>query len=92
MGFAWKTMIPLSILNIIFGAIWYEIVIRPPAHKIAYLWFLPIDLTWWYGALVTLPLILVSAWGLIKLGMGAPAERPTVTGERLMRRRSVAVR
>jgi len=29
MNFAWKYLVPLSILNVFFAAIWYEMVIRP---------------------------------------------------------------
>jgi NADH-quinone oxidoreductase subunit H len=29
MNFAWKVLVPLSILNIVFAAVWYEMVLRP---------------------------------------------------------------
>ncbi|WP_390625376.1 NADH-quinone oxidoreductase subunit NuoH [Paludisphaera soli] len=31
MNFAWKYLVPLCILNIVFAAIWYEVVVRPGA-------------------------------------------------------------
>ena len=29
MNFAWKYLVPLSIVNILIAAVWYEMVIRP---------------------------------------------------------------
>jgi NADH-quinone oxidoreductase subunit H len=90
MNFAWKTMIPLSILNIIYGAIWYEMVIRHPAHNVWQLWILRLDLTWLAGTVVTLPLIVISIWGLVKVTAMTSEVLPT-SGRKVMRR-TVAAR
>nr|WP_303652522.1 NADH-quinone oxidoreductase subunit NuoH [Paludisphaera mucosa] len=29
MNFAWKYLVPLSVLNVVFAAVWYELVVRP---------------------------------------------------------------
>ncbi|WP_409999950.1 NADH-quinone oxidoreductase subunit NuoH [Planctomyces sp. SH-PL62] len=31
MNFAWKYLVPLCILNVVFAAVWYEVVVRPGA-------------------------------------------------------------
>jgi NADH-quinone oxidoreductase subunit H len=84
MNFAWKTMIPLSILNIVFAAIWYEMAVRP-AHKVVTLWILPIDTTWWLASLVTLPLVIVAVWGMVKLMVMTTTVPVPAAGRRLMR-------
>jgi NADH-quinone oxidoreductase subunit H len=60
MAFAWKVMIPLSLINIVLATIWFEWVIR--RHHPA-----------WTGWLVTgLPLVL-AVWGMIRIGTTRPA-------------------
>lgn len=49
MSFAWKFLVPLSIVNIPIAAIWFEMVIRRADHA---LWG-PFDLTWWGAVLLT---------------------------------------
>lgn len=92
MNFAWKTMIPLSILNIIFGAIWYEMVVRHPSHTTwNLLWFIPLDGNWLLGTAVTLPLILVAVWGLVKLTAMTTPVLPA-SGRRVMHTTAAAAR
>jgi NADH-quinone oxidoreductase subunit H len=71
MNFAWKYLIPLSIVNILIAAIWYECVLRPgppiflPAN---YLWpslasIIPERFgNWLLGWVLTGPITLVAAW------------------------------
>lgn len=49
MGFAWKYLVPLAIVNLPISAIWYEMVIRPPVHRY---WSI-LNTTWLLGILVT---------------------------------------
>lgn len=51
MGFAWKYLVPLAILNLPIAAIWFEMVVRPAPATHRYLGFL--DLTWLMGVVVT---------------------------------------
>lgn len=57
MNFAWKYMVPLSIVNIIIAALWYECVIRPGAPFQLAGVSLP---SWLVGWVVTLPMELVA--------------------------------
>ena len=56
MNFAWKYLVPLSILNILVAAVWYEFVVRPAGPS-----RLPARATDVTGWLVTLPLVAGSA-------------------------------
>ncbi len=49
MSFAWKFLVPLSILNIPIAALWVELTLRPASHS--YLWF--VDLTWLRAVAIT---------------------------------------
>jgi NADH-quinone oxidoreductase subunit H len=76
MNFAWKVMIPLSILNIIFGAIWYEMVIRPAVSGFS---------QWLVGTAVTLPLVLLAVWAMLRLKAATdpvPLPPPVARGPR----------
>jgi NADH-quinone oxidoreductase subunit H len=89
MGFAWKGLVPIAILNIVVAAVWYELVVKVPTHRIWNLLFLPIDLTWLWGTFVT-GLLLVGSLILLRwihraaesvdlpptLSPGSPRPRP----------------
>jgi NADH-quinone oxidoreductase subunit H len=49
MSFAWKFLVPLSILNIPIAALWYELVLSKPTHAR----FLFFDWTWLIGFAIT---------------------------------------
>lgn len=68
MNFAWKFLVPLSILNIPIAAVWFEMVVRP-AHS-HWLFF---DLTWLAGVAVTAVLV-VLAIGLCRWLLRTDAE------------------
>jgi len=59
MNFAWKTMVPLSLANVLIAAIWYECVIRPGQPVQALGFSLPKPVLGW---LITLPLVLALLW------------------------------
>jgi NADH-quinone oxidoreductase subunit H len=71
MNFAWKYMIPLSIVNILIAAVWYNCVLRPgaPIFKPSdYLWsplasIIPETIgNWLLGWLLTGPVTLLAIW------------------------------
>ena len=65
MNFAWKALVPLSIVNIVIAAIWYEMAVRRPE------W-------WFWGWVVTFVLVAVSVWAVFRLNQGlrrAPGAR-----------------
>jgi NADH-quinone oxidoreductase subunit H len=66
MNFAWKYMIPLSIVNILLATIWFEFMYRPAAHRTTSLFggWVPIDLNFVTGWAVTLPLAIASIWAI----------------------------
>jgi NADH-quinone oxidoreductase subunit H len=45
MGFAWKFLVPLSLINIVLAAVWYECVYRPIAPRYLLAWSLTTPLT-----------------------------------------------
>jgi NADH-quinone oxidoreductase subunit H len=53
MNFAWKYLVPLSIINILIAGVWYEMVIRP-----GYLTFT----NWIWGFAVTGVLVVLSVY------------------------------
>ncbi len=55
MDFAWKVLVPLSIVNILTAAVWHELVVRPPTPR--YL----------YGYLATLPIVFISLFLILRL-------------------------
>ncbi len=58
MNYAWKSLVPLSIANVLVAAIWYELVLRPGVvFKVAG-W----DVRWFVGTLVTAPIVLLLIW------------------------------
>jgi NADH-quinone oxidoreductase subunit H len=70
MNFAWKFLVPLSILNIPIAAIWFELVLNP---SVVHEHWLFLDLTWWAGVVVTGVLELL-AIGLCRFALRADAE------------------
>jgi NADH-quinone oxidoreductase subunit H len=88
MNFAWKFLVPLSIVNIVIAAIWYELVLRPglpfatlTVPGIGYR--IPNGVVnWSVGWLVTGPITLATAWFVIWFNQRvrtASDEVPTVT-------------
>ncbi len=72
MNFAWKFLIPLSLVNIMLAAVWFEIVMRRPLHT----YWKFVDLTALVGWAVTLPIVLVAIWGfgrLLRAGQAEPS-------------------
>jgi NADH-quinone oxidoreductase subunit H len=67
MNYAWKYLVPLSIVNIMISAVWYEMVIRPGPLTFS---------NWGWGVVVT-GIMVVAAVYLVflvnrKLAAGAP--------------------
>jgi len=77
MNFAWKVLVPLSILNIVFAAVWYEIVIRP---GVLLFW------NWIWGTLATGVLVVLAVylvlWANRRISASKPvgADWPTLGG------------
>jgi NADH-quinone oxidoreductase subunit H len=59
MAFSWKVLIPLSLVNVVAAVAWYEIGLRPGGAGR--------ELGW----LVTLPPLVIVAWGLLRMNKGA---------------------
>ncbi len=59
MNFAWKYMVPLSLINILIAAVWFECVLR--SGRPVALGGLSIP-AWIFGWIVTLPLVGISIW------------------------------
>lgn len=55
MNFAWKYLIPLSILNIMIAAVWFEAVLRPGAVTLR---------NWGIGTMITAPMVILAVWGV----------------------------
>lgn len=64
MNFAWKYMVPLSIVNILVAGIWYECAIRPgPPAQVS-----GVSVPGWVvGWAVTLPLELIAIWAVLRV-------------------------
>lgn len=78
MNFAWKALVPLSIVNIVIAAIWYEIVLRPASHRTYWLFdLIPVDLTALAGWAATAPAAILAFWGVMKLYRSSPTAPPT---------------
>lgn len=74
MNFAWKYLVPLSILNIVIAAVWFEFVIRPGALTLR---------NWCVGTLVTAPLVALAVWAVFRInrleaGGGVGENWPTI--------------
>ncbi|APW60445.1 NADH-quinone oxidoreductase subunit NuoH [Paludisphaera borealis] len=67
MNFAWKFLIPLSIVNIVFAAVWYEIVIRPGVLLFS---------NWLWGTLVTGVLVVVAVYLVLWANRKITASQP----------------
>jgi NADH-quinone oxidoreductase subunit H len=74
MNFAWRYLVPLGLVNILIAAIWYEFIYRPPSHRFMtiplWLFDLSIDVNGLLGWLVTLPMVVVCVWGVLRLNRG----------------------
>ncbi len=91
MNFAWKYLVPLAIINLPIAAIWYEIVLRSPVHSTWSFLFLTIDLTWLFGVVVTLPLVLLTLWLVAAINRAAaPTPAPGAVPESVRRPALVA--
>ncbi len=76
MNFAWKVLIPLTLVNLMVAALWHELVMRPSDPR-------PL-----LGWLVTFPLLLVALWIFLRLsggGQPAPLINANVRSARSMR-------
>ncbi len=67
MNFAWKFLIPLSIVNVFIAGVWYEIVIRPDLLTLR---------NWFVGTIVTGPLVLLALWIVLLINRRASAGLP----------------
>jgi NADH-quinone oxidoreductase subunit H len=99
MNFAWKYLVPLSIVNVLLAAVWFEVVMRPGrAFGLAgyppLAWF-PEGLTnWLVGWLVTLPLTVLVIGFVFRLNRTLAAgvdEAPTLSHGRRLPARAAAV-
>jgi NADH-quinone oxidoreductase subunit H len=75
MNFAWKVLVPLSIFNIVFAAVWYEMVLRP---NVLLFW------NWIWGTVATGFLVVLAVylvlWANRRIAAAQPvgADWPTV--------------
>jgi NADH-quinone oxidoreductase subunit H len=67
MNFAWKYLVPLSIVNVLFAGIWYEMVIRPGSLTF---------LNWLKGSLVTGALVVLAVYVVLLVNRKAAAASP----------------
>lgn len=79
MNFAWKYLVPLSIINVLIAAIWFEIVIRPGQVTLH---------NWGMGTLITAPIVVVAVWAVFRINRweaeNAPrADWPTIGSMRM---------
>jgi NADH-quinone oxidoreductase subunit H len=99
MNFAWKYLVPLSIVNVLLAAVWFEVVMRPGrAFSLAgyrpLAWFPEGMTNWLVGWLVTLPLTVLVVWFVFRFNRYVAAgvdEAPTLTHGRHLPARAVAV-
>lgn len=76
MNFAWKYLVPLGIINIVFAAIWQECVFgRNP-------YYIPFARDYLFGWLVTLPLVVSAVAGTIVLNRVLAPSRTTPVSAR----------
>jgi NADH-quinone oxidoreductase subunit H len=67
MNFAWKYLVPLSIINILIAAAWYEFVIRPGVLTFP---------NWIKGFVVTLVLVILAVYLVFLINRKAAARAP----------------
>ncbi|GAC1474453.1 MAG: hypothetical protein NVSMB9_24850 [Isosphaeraceae bacterium] len=96
MNFAWKYLVPLSIMNVLVAALWFELVLRP-GRPLFTVGFLPNGLVnVLVGWLVTGPIVLFLVWFVIWFNRQvrtASEEVPSVThGTRVTTSAPTAVR
>lgn len=65
MNFAWKVLVPLCLINVLLAAAWAELAVRPGSPGR------------WVATAVTLPLVLMSVWAVLRLGGRRPAPKPS---------------
>jgi NADH-quinone oxidoreductase subunit H len=76
MNFSWKYLVPLSIANILFAGIWYEIVIRPSVPALDKPGS-PFTLgRWAAGTAVTAVLVLAAIWLVLWINRREKAREP----------------
>ncbi len=75
MNFAWKYMVPLSLVNIVAAAIWFECVIRPGAPLRLVGITLP---KWVVGWGITLPLLLLAIAVVFRINRSERKVLPTI--------------
>ncbi|HEV3166226.1 MAG TPA: complex I subunit 1 family protein, partial [Isosphaeraceae bacterium] len=84
MNFAWKYLVPLAVLNIVYAAIWFEYIFRPVRHLRwnlnLWLFTLPIDRNGLAAWAVTLPLVVISIWAVIRLNRVAKVNPEVMPG------------
>ena len=67
MNFAWKYLVPLSLLNIFFAGVWYEMVIRPGRLTFG---------NWLWGTLVTGVLVVAAVYLIFLLNRKLAEAKP----------------
>jgi len=67
MNFAWKYLVPLSIVNVLVAGIWYEIVILPDSLTLG---------RWLLGTVVTGAIVLLAVWTVLRLNRRTAASAP----------------
>ena len=83
MAFAWKVMIPMSLVNIVASAIWYEVTLRVPDYTIG---------AWLKGSLITAPILLISFWVFVRLMTATEPKDTHLAPTRLFRRAGATAR
>jgi NADH-quinone oxidoreductase subunit H len=68
MNFAWKYLVPLSVINILAAAVWFECVIRPGPDNAGVL----------KGWLLTGAIVVFSVWGIVRINRVPKPARPQV--------------
>ena len=85
MNFAWKYMVPLSLINILAAAVWFECVIRPRPFFAGMIGTRPAILGWQLpvnsliGWILTLLILVPSAWLVLAINRQARADSLEVT-------------
>jgi NADH-quinone oxidoreductase subunit H len=85
MNFAWKYMVPLSLINILAAAVWFECVIRPRPFFAGMIgtrpeilgWQLPVNAL--IGWILTLLILVPSAWLVMAINRQERADSQKVT-------------
>jgi NADH-quinone oxidoreductase subunit H len=67
MNFAWKFLVPLSIVNVLFAGIWFELVIRPGSLTL---------LNWIKGSVITGVLVVLAVYLVFLVNRRSAASHP----------------